>query len=159
MPLWEKRDLTIKKYNQETFNQAVLAVSLICIPIMLFPKPLMEYYGVNCCEKKTNSYSADEYPLKEENEENIDHEKIHLDEKHSLGDTFVHQTIETIEFVLGAISNTASYLRLWALSLAHGQLSRVFFEKAIQGFMNSESVVTGTIGVRILNFVNFLIFF
>ncbi|CAE7329849.1 ATP6V0A4 [Symbiodinium pilosum] len=105
--------------------QRLMGFTMLSVPIMLLPKPFILLYQHK--SKQENS----------ENLVNIDEETGPSSNNHGhgeefeFGEIFIHQIIETIEFVLGTVSHTASYLRIWALSLAHQQLSLVFFQKTL----------------------------
>ena len=106
--------------GQPGIQNLLLAVALISVPVLLLAKP----YFLSRQHNTEVQHHVDE----EEGEEH---------EEHSFGEIIIHQAIETIEFVLGMVSNTASYLRLWALSLAHSELATVFWEKAMLATLNS----------------------
>ena len=123
-PLFHREDY----HYQETFQYYALVISVICVPVMLLIKPTIEYFKL----PKENNI---------ENNENNENKKSQV----TITDLAVNQIIETIEYVLGTVSHTASYLRLWALSLAHAQLAKVFFDITLLGFIQSGSIF-GMIG-------------
>eukprot|EP00958_Prasinococcus_capsulatus_P008757 scaffold866_cov544-Prasinococcus_capsulatus_cf.AAC.9 len=106
--------------GQAGIQVILVLVALASVPWMLIPKP----YILKKRHERRQHYSAlQDQAFEEELGGQMQAEDDGHAEEFNFGDIMVHQMIHTIEFVLGAISNTASYLRLWALSLAHAQLS------------------------------------
>lgn len=116
-PLWD---------GSVELAQTLMMYTVLAVPVMLFPKPLILLFLHN-----RNAKPAGHEILVDE-EAGSPARQLHAHgEEFEFGEVFIHQIIETIEYVLGTVSHTASYLRIWALSLAHQQLSLVFFQKTL----------------------------
>jgi len=95
--------------GQQGIQKFLVVIAVICIPWMLLAKPL-----INKNKPKAPGEETD------------------------FTEIMILQGIHTIEYVLGTVSHTASYLRLWALSLAHAQLSEVLWGMIMRIGLSSE---------------------
>ncbi|KAK5167298.1 H(+)-transporting V0 sector ATPase subunit a [Oleoguttula sp. CCFEE 6159] len=166
--------------GQAVVQVILLLIAVCCVPILLFLKPFylrwehnkaraMGYRGIGESTRVSalddddddehagqmnggrDSYGDDEdgAALITQDIGDAEHEEFEFSE------VMIHQVIHTIEFCLNCVSHTASYLRLWALSLAHQQLSIVLWTMTLKNAFAQ----TGAMGVLFVTVMFYMWFF
>ncbi|KAF3327107.1 V-type proton ATPase subunit a3-like protein [Carex littledalei] len=139
--------------GQKMVQLVLLLLAFVSVPWMLLPKPFL------LKKQHEQRHQGHQYTPLENTDESVEIEHVghgtnshDHEEEFEFTEIFVHQLIHTIEFVLGAVSNTASYLRLWALSLAHSELSSVFYEKVLLLAWGYNNVIILIVGIIVFVF-------
>ncbi|RZC14717.1 V-type proton ATPase subunit a2 [Glycine soja] len=139
--------------GQKLLQLVLLLLAVVAVPWMLLPKPFL------LKKQHQERHQGQSYDLLYGTDDTLESESqsiAHDHDEFDFSEIFVHQLIHTIEFVLGAVSNTASSLRF----LAHSELSSVFYDKVLLlawGYNNTIVLIIGifvficaTVGVLLL---------
>ncbi|XP_054826378.1 V-type proton ATPase 116 kDa subunit a 3 isoform X2 [Eublepharis macularius] len=150
--------------NQAILQYVLVVMALVSVPVLLLGTPLhlwsQHQRGISRCTHDPSN-SEERQPLLNSTqpsssvnvaENDMDHARPREEPKFEFSDVFMHQAIHTIEYCLGCISNTASYLRLWALSLAHAQLSEVLWSMVMRNGFQRIGYVDGVLIVPVFAF-------
>ncbi|KAL5189553.1 V-type proton ATPase subunit a3 [Glycine soja] len=135
--------------GQKLLQLVLLLLAVVAVPWMLLPKPFL------LKKQHQERHQGQSYDLLCGTDDTLESESqsiAHDHDEFDFSEVFVHQLIHTIEFVLGAVSNTAS--------LAHSELSSVFYDKVLLlawGYNNTIVLIIGifvficaTVGVLLL---------